>query len=321
MLRRFLLVWLLGLSLFAVFWPLNEFDPFTASKPLLSYIIAVTMFCIGCLLPPAEVREMGRRWHTVVSGTCVQYLSMPFLAWSLGRLLRLPHDLNVGLLLAGCVPGAMASNVLTMLARGNVSYSVGLTTSATLISPVVVPLAMWLTLGATVAPSVFLDAGRDLFLLVVAPVVAGFCLAQSFARIRVFQSFAEGVANLSILWIIATVVGINRGRLEAVTLQVFIALLLLNMLGYAAGWWGGVVLKLPDSMRRALTLEVGMQNAGLGAALATTLFPDLPSAALPPALYAFGCMLTGTMLAQWMGRRASDDSVAATTTSAESGLQ
>jgi BASS family bile acid:Na+ symporter len=109
------------------------------------------------------------------------------------------------------------------------------------------------------------------------------------------------------------VVGLNRDRLSAITGQVALALLLLNLLGYLAGWWGGVLLRLPDAMRRALTLEVGMQNAGLGASLATTLFANAPAAALPPELYAFGCMLTGTILAQWMARSAASEDTSAGT--------
>lgn len=316
-LKRFLLLWLFVLSALAIAWPnlwdaavasegtssaLRKFDPFVASKGALNGIIGTTMFCIGCMLPHDEVREMGRRWTAVLSGTCVQYLSMPFLAWSLGTLLRLPHELHVGLMMAGCVPGAMASNVLTLISRGNVSYSVGLTTSATLVSPIVVPVAMWATLGASVDPDVFLSSAVNLLLFVVIPVVVGFVMAQQVPWIRNYGTWAEVIANLAILWIIAVVVGLNRDRLSAVTTQVAIALLLLNLLGYLAGWWGGKLLRLPDTMRRALTLEVGMQNAGLGAALATSLFPNLPAAALAPALYAFGCMFTGTMLAQWMGR-------------------
>ena len=78
----------------------------------------------------------------------------------------------------------------------------------------------------------------------------------------------------------------------------FSALLAVNLGGYLAGYFGGVTLGLPESMRRALTLEIGMQNAGLGTTLAMRLFPDEPGAALPAAIYTFGCMCTGTILAR-----------------------
>ena len=84
-------------------------------------------------------------------------------------------------------------------------------------------------------------------------------------------------------------------------------LLLLNLFGYASGFLGGKLLKLPTSMRRALTLEVGMQNAGLGTALVKVLFPEDTAVLVPPALYTFGCMLTGTILARVWSRRSTDE--------------
>ena len=100
------------------------------------------------------------------------------------------------------------------------------------------------------------------------------------------------------------VVGLNRERLSHASLAVISALLVLNLLGYAAGFSAGPLLRLTHPMRRALTLEVGMQNAGLGTALTLQLFPGHEAAAIPPALYTFGCMVTGTLLAHyWSSRR------------------
>jgi BASS family bile acid:Na+ symporter len=111
------------------------------------------------------------------------------------------------------------------------------------------------------------------------------------------------IANLAILWIIAAVVGLTRDKLAQFDVVIVGALLGVNLLGYTAGYAGGLGLKLDESMRRALTLEVGMQNAGLGAMLATELFSDKPGVAIAPAMYTFGCMLTGTILARiWAGR-------------------
>ena len=85
-------------------------------------------------------RQVLRRWPLVLSGTAVQYLTMPTLAYCFAHVWGLSGDYLIGLLLVGCVPGAMASNVLTFNARGNTSYSVSLTTTATLLSPLAVPI-------------------------------------------------------------------------------------------------------------------------------------------------------------------------------------
>ena len=105
------------------------------------------------------------------------------------------------------------------------------------------------------------------------------------------------------MWIIAVVVALSRDHLAAVTPLILVVLLVLNLLGYLAGFSGGTLLRLEPGMRRALMLEVGMQNAGVGAKLAVDLFQDMPTVAIPPAAYAFGCMLTGTILAVWWKTR------------------
>ena len=105
------------------------------------------------------------------------------------------------------------------------------------------------------------------------------------------------MANLVILWIIAVVVAANRDKLAKGSWDVFVPLLFVNVLGYLAGYVAATLAKLPESMRRALTLEVGMQNAGLGTMLAFTFFKDRPAATVPTALYTFGCVFTAMLLA------------------------
>lgn len=314
LLERYLLVWLVLLcwiafcwpAWFGYFWPETSqiepdaelFDPFVATKGWLGYMIAVTMLAIGSLLPREEVVQVFRRWPTVLGGTLIQYTSMPLLAYGVGRLFGLEGPWMIGIVMVGCVPGAMASNVLTMIARGNVSYSVSLTTSATVLSPLVVPWVLWLALGRMVDNFPVGKVFIDLCWMVVLPVVIGHLLSQIWT---IWASAARLtgaiVANLTILWIIAVVVAANRGGVSELDFRLIVALLLVNLAGYAAGYGGGRMMGLPQTMRRALTLEIGMQNAGLGTTLAMGLFAD-ERIALPAALYTFGCMFTGTILAR-----------------------
>jgi bile acid:Na+ symporter, BASS family len=313
MLQRFLFIWLVLLSAVAYAWPdivggspgAARFDPFVLSAPYLPHLFAAAMFAIGWMLPRDEVLQVGRRWPAVLLGTSLQYVTMPALAFLAARLFGFTGDALIGVVLVGCVPGAMASNVLTLLARGNASYSVSLTTLATLLSPLAVPLALRLTLdGAKDVQLDFFQVSWTLCLTVVFPVIAGHVLGRLFPKgEKPARRVASTVANLVILWVIAVVVGKNRQDLAQVTAALIVSLLLVNAAGYAAGYAGGAAMRLPEPMRRALTLEIGMQNAGLGATLATQLFPDRPAAALAPALYTFGCMLTGTFLARlWSSR-------------------
>lgn len=331
--QKSLLVWLVLFSAEALFWDRLEIaDPFLwvanfqlpesvdsvlffgTSRPLLGLMIQFTMFCIGCLISVEEVNEVFRRWPLVLGGTAIQYTTMPLLAWGLGHLFGLEREYLIGVIVVGCVPGAMASNVLTLAARGNVSYSVSLTTSATILSPIIVPLAFQLTLSRFVEIDPLAEAAK-LVTQVVGPVLTGHLLCRySTTAADFMRKVASLAANGTIVALIGIVVALNRSRLLGVfggeaeaAGALLITLLLINLLGYAAGFFGGRALGLKQGMRRALTLEVGMQNAGLGTVLVLELFQDEPAAAIPTAVYTFGCMMTGTVLAQIWGRSAPDE--------------
>ena len=302
MLERFLIVWLCLLSLLAYLWPHAPVatwgDPFVASAPWLWYLIFAAMLALGWLLPRDEMRQVAARWPAVLGGTAVQYGTMPLLSYAVGRLFQLDGPAMIGIVMAGCVPGAMASNVLTLVARGNVSYSLSLTTAATLLSPLIVPWALKWILGQQDIEFPAAQTAWRLLIYVVLPVVAGHLLSRWRHPTPRAQRLAASTANLAILWIIAVVVGLNRERLGSIEGRLLAALVCLNLGGYAAGLVAGWLMRLPRGMRRALTLEVGMQNAGLGATLAATLFADQPQTAIGPATYTFGCMFTGTILAR-----------------------
>jgi len=302
--QRTLIVWLLLSSFVALRWTewLPDATDFFSNGFFtnlhLNLTIAVTMFSIGLMLPRDEVQQVFSRWPTVIGGTVIQYLTMPLLAFVCAKVAGLEKYQLIGVVMVGCVPGAMASNVLTLNAGGNASYSVSLTTAATLLSPLAVPLALALTLGASVDRMVFVRSSIMLLVIVVIPVVVGYLVGhvQSVVSEKNVKMIGSTVANLAILIIIAVVVGRNRGRLVNFRYELLWLLLIINLGGYIAGFYGAILLRITKSMRRALTLEIGMQNAGLGAILALTLFPLNPEVAIAPAMYTFGCMLTGTVL-------------------------
>jgi BASS family bile acid:Na+ symporter len=309
MLDRYLIIWLSLLSGLAYFWPAvfpTAIDPFVTTKKVVPWLISVTMFSVGCLMRRDEFREVVRDWPAVLSGTVIQYVATPLLAWGFGHLCGLSGGHLIGVIIVGCVPGAMASNVLTMIAGGNVSYSVSLTTVSTIISPVVVPIAMYVCLRSAI-PVDLKDVAIQLILVVVGPVVVGRILCTFWPRMeRVMETIAPVLAPLTILWIIAGVVGANRDSMNKGVAPVVIALAGINLVGYLVGYWGGAALRFSEGVRRALTIEFGMQNAGLGVALAQQLFPEFPDAQVPPALFTVGSMMTATLLVQawvWRDRR------------------
>ncbi|TWU04571.1 bile acid:sodium symporter family protein [Stieleria varia] len=296
---RSLLFWLILSSGLAFWWPLEQtgFDPFASTGVLLWSLIVVTMFSLGTLVRSDELVPLRRHPWWVVLGVATQVLVMPAAAWLATLVIPMDQEIAVGVILVGCVPGAMASNVLTRTASGSVTYSVSLTTVATILSPLTVPLMLRLTLGERTDVSL-MKSSLLLSVLVVLPTLLGCWIAHrsEFFR-RSADRFAGTIASLALLWIIATVVAGNRHRLEQINASLLIALLMVNLLGYAAGYAVGAIARLPERLRRALTLEVGMQNAGLGTGIAVSLLGIDTLATIPTAAYTFGCMLTGTMLA------------------------
>ena len=221
MLQRFILLWLVLSSAIAWGWPelTDAADPFVAAgntQGVLSGLVILTMFCVGTALPIEEVNQLRKRWATVLAGTAVQYITMPLLAWGVVSVLSPDPGTAAGILIVGCVPGAMASNVLTLTARGNVSYSVSLTTAATLLSPIVVPLTLWLTIDSSGFDGV--AAIKTMVQFVVAPVVVGhLCSRRSTQARRIAKSAAGSVANLAILAIIAIIVAKQRANISQTT--------------------------------------------------------------------------------------------------------
>ena len=311
---RSILFWLVLSSGIAFSWPADAigFDPFLVSKPLLWGLVVVTMFSLGTLVRPDELRPLRQRPWYVVLGVAAQVLVMPAAAWLVTKLIPMEPELAAGVILTGCVPGAMASNVLTHTAGGSVAYSVSLTTVATLLSPVTVPLVLSIVAGATAESSA--KSALILTFLVALPTVMGYLCARRFESFRkVANRLSAMIAAVALLWIIAGVVATNRGKLMDVSVLLIAALLMVNLVGYAAGYLLGKTARLPKRFTRALSLEVGMQNAGLGTALAVTLYGSDTIATIPTAAYTFGCMLTGTLLATaWreIDQRNGEDGVA-----------
>ncbi len=303
---RSLLFWLLLSAGIALIWPVNDlgFDPFVSTPWLLWTLISITMFALGTLVRPAELQPLRSSPWWVVLGVATQMTVMPLAAWLTTRLIPMDPELAAGVILVGCVPGAMASNVLTHTAGGSVAYSVSLTSVATVLSPLSVPLVLWMVAGAKADQSLS-GAAIRLALLVVLPTILGYLVARrSPPLLAWFDRFGSLIASFALLWIIAGVVAANRQYLVQVSGILVVALLAINLSGYLAGYGVALLWGLPERYRRALTLEVGMQNAGLGTALASSLYGADTIATIPTAAYTFGCMLSGTMLAVWWNRQA-----------------
>lgn len=264
------------------------------------WFFAATMFAVGVVLEPAEMAETLRRPAQVGLGVVTQFLVMPLLGFTAAVLAPLQPEIALGFIIVGCAPGAMASNVIVYLAGGVVAYSVALTTVATLIAPVLTPsLVQWL--GGVFFEIPFWPMVKTILWTVVIPLFGGAVARRLLgSRLRQARDLAPALAAVAIVVICGYAVAANQALIAQVGIWVLTMVVLLNALGYAAGWWLGRVYRFDDRHRLTLAIEIGMQNAGLGVALALQHFD--PATALPGALFAVWCILTAAGASAWLRR-------------------
>lgn len=268
------------------------------SGTFISVLLGVVMFGMGLATRLADFKVVFSRPRDIVVGCAAQFTVMPALAWTLARLFGLDEALTVGVVLVGCCPGGTASNVITYLAKGDLALSVGMTGVSTLLAPLLTPALTLLLAGRTVdvnACGMFIN----ILWVVILPILLGLAAKRFFpnATERAVR-FMPTVSSVAIAVIIALVVAANAKRLWAGGVTIFIVVILHNVCGLALGYLIAAALRLAEPKRRALCIEVGMQNSGLAASLAAVHFAAYPMAAVPGAIFSVWHNVSGAFVAR-----------------------
>jgi BASS family bile acid:Na+ symporter len=287
-------VWVLLGGIAALFRP-QWFTWF--SGDFITWGLAVIMLGMGLTLSVADFKAVLKIPRAVVIGFAAQYLIMPFLGWSLAKLFRLEAGLAVGLILVACCPGGTASNVVTFLARANVALSVLMTMCSTFGAILLTPLlTKWL--AGTYVPVDALGLFVSTVKIVMVPLVLGLALHHFMPRVvKSILPVAPLVSVLVITLICASIIGSNATALKQSGGHLLGAVFLLHTAGFGLGYLAARLLRLPENESRTIAIEVGMQNSGLGAALAKQHFQALPLAPLPCAISATFHSIIGSVLA------------------------
>jgi len=267
--------------------------------------LAVIMLGMGITLSVDDFRSALKMPRAVAVGFLAQYFIMPFLGWSIAHLLKLDPPLAVGLILVSCCPGGTASNVVTFLARANLALSVLMTMSSTFGAIVMTPLlTKWL--AGTYVPVDAWGLFVSTVKIVLAPLVIGLALHHLTPRlVKAVLPVAPLVSVLAITMICASIIGSSAGGLKQAGGVLLVAVFLLHVGGFGLGYVFGRLLRFDEINCRTLSIEVGMQNSGLGAALAGKHFAAMPLAPLPCAISATFHSVIGSVLAGlWRLRRA-----------------
>jgi BASS family bile acid:Na+ symporter len=290
-------------------WAWFQPAAWTWFKPWIEPGLGVIMLGMGLTLRFADFVAVARQPKNVALGVAAQFLIMPLLAWSIASLFRLEPGLAIGLILVGCCPGGTASNVICYLARANVPLSVLLTMTSTVVAIVATPLlTRWLA-GAWLPVDAW-ALFRSMLMVVLLPLVCGVTINTLLGKIRNparIRAWIDAVGPLLsvavIVLIVSCIVGLKKPEIARSAAPLFVSVFLLHALGFLLGHFFARIFGCAESLRRTVSIEVGMQNSGLGAALASRHFPHLALAPVPAAISAVYHCLIGSLLAAWWRRR------------------
>ena len=273
-------------------------------KPsLINPLLGVIMFGMGLTLKVEDFRVVFTRPKDVLVGCLAQFTVMPLLAFALSRLFGLDEALTIGVILVGCCPGGTASNVITYLAKGDLALSVGMTATSTLLAPLLTPLLILLLVGETVDVNV-IGMLLSILWVVILPIVLGLLVKRLLPKAtEQATAYLPAVSTIAICLIVMIVIAANAHKLLAGGWIVILVVMLHNILGLTVGYLIGLLLKMTPAKRRAISVEVGMQNSGLASSLATLHFAAFPMATVPGAIFSVWHNISGAVVARFFARR------------------
>ena len=262
-------------------------------------VLGFIMLTMGMTLRPVDFRILAAQPLDILIGAVAQFSIMPLVAWALVQGVDLPRGIAAGLILVGCCPGGVSSNIMSFLCKGDVPYSVGMTTVSTLLAPLMTPLLMlWLA-----GESIDVDAAgmfRSILFVTILPVAIGAFCNGKWGKRPDYAEVCKVMPGLSVIGLACIVGGVTAakgGSFFTSGALIFLTIFLHNALGYALGYSVGRATRMPRPKRRTLSIEVGMQNAGLATVLAGRHFPSMPEAAVASAICCVWHSISGTLLA------------------------
>lgn len=274
-------------------WPL---------KNLIVPLLQIIMLGMGATMSWDEFRNVLRMPKAVVIGLVCQYTIMPGIGFGLAHTVGLPPEVAAGVVLIGCSPSGLASNVMAYIAKANVALSITITTLATLLSPLLTPALMKLLAGQLVEIR-FLTMMWDMLQMVILPVVVGLLVNQLLGtRGAWLRRILPVLSMAGIATIIVVVTAAGSTALRNVGWVLAVAVVVHNALGYLLGYWGARAAGLDEQSCRTVSLEVGLQNAGIASGIALKM-GKIATMGVAAVLFGPWMNMTGSLLANWWSGR------------------
>ncbi len=283
----------------AMFYPdyfvqVGTFKP----KVLIIPLLQIIMFGMGTTMSMQDFLGVLKMPKAVLVGLVCQFTIMPFLGFGLAKLFNFPPEIAAGVILIGCAPSGLASNVMSYIANANVPLSVTLTAIATLAAPFITPFLMQQLAGQYIPIDLWkmmLDIGN----MVILPIGAGLVFNYFFHGKAKWLDISMPIISMAGIAIIVTVITANgRDGLLQIGFTLILAAILHNVLGYFLGYLGAKLAGLNQRDCRTVAIEVGMQNGGLASGIALTM-NKIATVGLAPAVFGPWMNISGSSLATW----------------------
>ena len=258
----------------------------------------IIMFGMGTTLSLKDFGRVMQMPKGVIIGIVCHYSIMPLTGWTLTKIFTFPPEVAAGVILIGCCPSGLASNVMSYLARANVALSVTITASATMLAPLMTPLLMEILAGQYVKIE-SLHMVMDIMKIIILPVAGGLIFNHFlYGKFKLLDSIMPLLSMVGIALIIVVITAAGRNYLLVVGPLLILVCLMHNTTGYFLGYWISRLFRMPEMDCRTVALEVGLQNAGLGSGLALAM-GKLSTVGLASAVFAPMMNITGSSLALW----------------------
>jgi len=269
---------------------------------LITPLLMIIMFGMGTSMSLNDFVGVVKMPKGVLIGVCSHFMIMPLIGFTLASLSGFPPEIAAGMILVGCSPNGMASNVISYLAKANLALSVTITAVSTLLAPVMTPLLMKLLAGSLVHVDV-LAMMKDIVETVIVPIAAGLLFNKFLAgKAKWLDTAMPVVSMFGIAIIIVVITAAGRDNLLTIGPLLVLLVLVHNLCGYFLGYWSGRLFKMKERDCRTIAIEVGMQNAGLASHLAQGI-GKIATVGLAPAVFGPMMNVTGSILASWWHRR------------------
>ncbi|MCR5314007.1 MAG: bile acid:sodium symporter family protein [Bacteroidaceae bacterium] len=293
-------------------------------------ILGIIMLTMGLTLTTKDFKVLLSRPIDIFIGSLAQFTIMPFVAYCLSWLFcQIPAfapystAMTIGIILVGCCPGGVSSNIMSYLCNGDVAYSVGMTCASTLLAPVLTPFLVLSLAGAKVEVDA-IGMFQQILIVTIIPIAIGFILNITLSpkgnvdgahelskKEKIFMCIKALCPGLSVICLACIVGGVVTTVHDPLVenglilfIMTFCMVLCHNTIGYVLGYYVGTLFKFSKAKKRTISIEVGMQNAGLGTNLAMTFFvATIPMAVVPCAISCAWHSISGTILANFFRSR------------------